>query len=231
MVSKSAQTSLRRSCSSCCRATQSGLSTKALASTSFSQGSWKLSSPRMRCRSSVSTSVHCYSHLGLRPPPPRTSTTTSPLSARGPTTTFSCATVHVAVVIRGRRRSGRNAGAAYKRKDWLPINKLGGAMTWRGGGWRPPSGTPRGPSSSSWTRTRAAPQAARPLCVGSIRRRATPGAHIRRLADVLSLSHPSRHSFLRGQIFLSFGRAATFRRHLCRILHCVATRTFDVCVD
>ena len=37
--------------------------------------------------------------------------------------------VHVPVVIRGRRRSGRNAGAAYERKDWLPINELGGAMT------------------------------------------------------------------------------------------------------
>ena len=39
--------------------------------------------------------------------------------------------VHVPVVIRGRRRSGRNAGAAYERKDWLPINELGGAMTLR----------------------------------------------------------------------------------------------------
>ena len=28
--------------------------------------------------------------------------------------------------VRGRRRSGRNAGAAYERKDWLPINELGG---------------------------------------------------------------------------------------------------------
>ena len=35
---------------------------------------------------------------------------------------------HVPVVIRGRRRSGRNVGAAYERKDWLPINELGGAM-------------------------------------------------------------------------------------------------------
>ena len=31
------------------------------------------------------------------------------------------------VIIRGRRRSGRNAGAGYKRRDWLPVNKLGGA--------------------------------------------------------------------------------------------------------
>ena len=31
-------------------------------------------------------------------------------------------------------RSGRNAGAAYKRKDWLPINELGGAMTRRPAG-------------------------------------------------------------------------------------------------
>ena len=30
--------------------------------------------------------------------------------------------------------SGRNAGAAYKRKDWLPINELGGAMTRRPAG-------------------------------------------------------------------------------------------------
>ena len=33
------------------------------------------------------------------------------------------------VIIRGRRRSGRNAGAGYERRDWLPVNKLGGAMT------------------------------------------------------------------------------------------------------
>ena len=37
--------------------------------------------------------------------------------------------VHVPVIIRGRRRSGRNAGAGYKRRDWLPVNELGGAMT------------------------------------------------------------------------------------------------------
>ena len=35
--------------------------------------------------------------------------------------------VHVPVIIRGRRRSGRNAGAGYKRRDWLPVNELGGA--------------------------------------------------------------------------------------------------------
>ena len=29
----------------------------------------------------------------------------------------------------GRRRSGRNAGAGYERRDWLPVNELGGAMT------------------------------------------------------------------------------------------------------
>ena len=34
--------------------------------------------------------------------------------------------VHVPVIIRGRRRSGRNAGAGYERRDWLP-NELGGA--------------------------------------------------------------------------------------------------------
>ena len=33
------------------------------------------------------------------------------------------------VIIRGRRRSGRNAGAGYERRDWLPVNELGGAMT------------------------------------------------------------------------------------------------------
>ena len=33
--------------------------------------------------------------------------------------------VHVPVIIRGRRRSGRNAGAGYR--DWLPVNELGGA--------------------------------------------------------------------------------------------------------
>ena len=33
---------------------------------------------------------------------------------------------HVPVIIRGRRRSGRNAGAGYERTDWLPVNELGG---------------------------------------------------------------------------------------------------------
>ena len=33
---------------------------------------------------------------------------------------------HAPVVIRGRRRSGRNAGAGYERRDGLPVNKLGG---------------------------------------------------------------------------------------------------------
>ena len=37
--------------------------------------------------------------------------------------------VHVPVIIRDRRRSGRNAGAGCERRDWLPVNKLGGAMT------------------------------------------------------------------------------------------------------
>ena len=37
--------------------------------------------------------------------------------------------VHVPVIIRGRRRSGRNAGTGYERRDWLPVNELGGAMT------------------------------------------------------------------------------------------------------
>ena len=31
------------------------------------------------------------------------------------------------MIIRGRRRSGRNAGAGYERRDWLPVNELGGA--------------------------------------------------------------------------------------------------------
>ena len=35
--------------------------------------------------------------------------------------------VHVPVIIRNRRRSGRNAGAGYERRDWLPVNELGGA--------------------------------------------------------------------------------------------------------
>ena len=30
-------------------------------------------------------------------------------------------------IIRGRRRSGRNAGAGFERRDWLPVNELGGA--------------------------------------------------------------------------------------------------------
>ena len=34
---------------------------------------------------------------------------------------------HVPVSSRGRRRSGRNAGAGYERRDWLPVNELGGA--------------------------------------------------------------------------------------------------------
>ena len=33
--------------------------------------------------------------------------------------------VHVPVIIRHRQRSGRNAGADYKRRDWLPVNELG----------------------------------------------------------------------------------------------------------
>ena len=33
--------------------------------------------------------------------------------------------VHVPVI--GRRRSGRNSGAGYERRDWLPVNELGGA--------------------------------------------------------------------------------------------------------
>ena len=37
--------------------------------------------------------------------------------------------VHVPVIICTRRRSGRNAGAGYERRDWLPVNELGGAMT------------------------------------------------------------------------------------------------------
>ena len=41
--------------------------------------------------------------------------------------------VHVPVIIRGRRRSGRNAGAGYERRDWLPVNELGGASTPHGG--------------------------------------------------------------------------------------------------
>ena len=35
--------------------------------------------------------------------------------------------VHVPVIICGRRHSGRNAGAGYERRDWLPVNELGGA--------------------------------------------------------------------------------------------------------
>ena len=31
--------------------------------------------------------------------------------------------VHVPVIIRGRRRSGRNAGAGYERRDWLPVTQ------------------------------------------------------------------------------------------------------------
>ena len=61
MASKSAHTSSTLSCSSSasCRGTQSGLSSKALGSTSSSQGSWKLTllRPLMRWRRSVSTSV------------------------------------------------------------------------------------------------------------------------------------------------------------------------------
>ena len=37
--------------------------------------------------------------------------------------------IHVPVIIRSRRRSRRNAGTGYKRRDWLPVNELGGAMT------------------------------------------------------------------------------------------------------
>ena len=34
---------------------------------------------------------------------------------------------YLPVIVRGRRRSGRNAGA--ERRDWLPVNELGGAVT------------------------------------------------------------------------------------------------------
>ena len=64
------------------------------------------------------------------------------------------------VIIRGRRRSGRNAGAGYKRRDWLPVNELGGATRhparsrWRSGSGkvRPCWETLPPPSCSSWTR-------------------------------------------------------------------------------
>ena len=43
---------------------------------------------------------------------------------------------------------------------------------------------------------------------GSIRPRASPGAAVRGLRDLLSLSCPTCHSFFYGAIFLSVGRAA-----------------------
>ena len=69
--------------------------------------------------------------------------------------------VHVPVIIRGRRRSGRNAGAGYERRDWLPVNELGGAtrhpahlteeQVASGSRWRP-RWTRAAPSCSSRTR-------------------------------------------------------------------------------
>ena len=43
--------------------------------------------------------------------------------------------VHVPVIIRGRRR-GRNAGAGYERRNWLPVNELGVATRRSGSGSR-----------------------------------------------------------------------------------------------
>ena len=47
--------------------------------------------------------------------------------------------VHVPVIIRGRRRSGRNAGAGYERRDWLPVNDPAHLTGLSGSGsrWRP----------------------------------------------------------------------------------------------
>ena len=39
---------------------------------------------------------------------------------------YSQHVAHIAVVIRGMRRAGKNAGRAYERRDWLPANVLGG---------------------------------------------------------------------------------------------------------
>ena len=59
--------------------------------------------------------------------------------------------VHVPVIIRGRQRSGRNAGAGYERRDWLPVNERAGQRgtrrTSRRSRWRSGSGSldPGGP--------------------------------------------------------------------------------------
>ena len=65
--------------------------------------------------------------------------------------------VHVPVIIRGRRRSGRNAGAGYERRDWLPprgTRRTSRRSRWRSGSgsrWRP-RWTRAAPSCSSRTR-------------------------------------------------------------------------------
>ena len=66
---------------------------------------------------------HYYSHLGLRPPS-KDFDYNQPLIREGPN---DCILLRNGQ--KGRRRSGRNAGAGYERRDWLPVNELGGAMT------------------------------------------------------------------------------------------------------
>ena len=39
---------------------------------------------------------------------------------------YSQHVAHIPVVIRGMRRTGKNAGRAYEHRDWLPANVLGG---------------------------------------------------------------------------------------------------------
>ena len=74
---------------------------------------------------------HYYSHLGLRPPsrdscaPCREEHRLTKLGKGFCRDKYYEYLVHVLVIIRGRRRSGRNAGAGYERRDWLPVNELG----------------------------------------------------------------------------------------------------------
>ena len=106
---------------------------------------------------------HYYSHLGLRPPT-KDFENNQPLIREGPNDYILLRNGQKKLV-RSLEGDGEHRltklgrpsseSAAYERKDWLPINELGGAMTrhsprsrWRsacGGGWRPPSGDPAGP--------------------------------------------------------------------------------------
>ena len=121
--------------------------------------------------------------------------------------------VHVPVIIRGRRRSGRNAGAGYERRDWQPVNELGGAtrhpahLTEEQVAQRVrqqgPRSTRAAPSCSSWTRPTSSTLRGTGWSAPRARTTGTPGPRWRR--SCASASRPEERELpaaLRG------GRAA-----------------------